>query len=128
MNPYSPISWQYVYGFLGQNSKNWILRLLLDIWKSGSVWYRESLLLADFWGKGKTVRSKTASNEELFSTKSPKRGKNFSKVHFLANFSDLGPFLIHQIKAVCFAYSNLVELCRSLFIAKCCILLWNSIF
>ena len=37
MNPYSPISWLYVYGFLGQNSKNWILRLLLDIWKSGSV-------------------------------------------------------------------------------------------
>ena len=37
MNPYSPISWLYVHGFLGQNSKNWILRLLLDIWKSGSV-------------------------------------------------------------------------------------------
>ena len=38
MNPYSPISWQYVHGFLGQYSKNQILRLLLDIWKSGSVW------------------------------------------------------------------------------------------
>ena len=37
MNPYSPISWLYVHGFLGQNLKNWILRLLLDIWKSGSV-------------------------------------------------------------------------------------------
>ena len=37
MNPYSPISWLYVYGFLGQNSKNRILRLFLDIWKSGSV-------------------------------------------------------------------------------------------
>ena len=37
MNPYSPISWLYVYGFLGQNSKNRILRLFLDIWKSGSL-------------------------------------------------------------------------------------------
>ena len=37
-----------------------------------------------FWGKGKTVRSKSVSNEELFSTKTPKRGKNFFKVHFLA--------------------------------------------
>ena len=37
MNPYSPISWLYVHGFLGKNWKDWILRLLLDIWKSGSV-------------------------------------------------------------------------------------------
>ena len=37
MNPYSPISWLYVYGFLGQNSKNWILRLFLDFWKTGSL-------------------------------------------------------------------------------------------
>ena len=36
-NPSSPLSWLYVHGFLGQNSKNWILRLLLDICKSGSV-------------------------------------------------------------------------------------------
>ena len=37
MNPSSPICWLYVYGFLGQNLKKWILRLFLDIWKSGSL-------------------------------------------------------------------------------------------
>ena len=37
MHPYSPISWLYVHGFLDQNVKQWILGLLLDIRKSGSV-------------------------------------------------------------------------------------------
>ena len=37
MNPYSPISRLYGHEFLGQNSKKWIFRLLLDIWKSGSL-------------------------------------------------------------------------------------------
>ena len=37
------------------------------------------------------MRSKSASNEVLFSTETSKRGKNFSKVHFLGIFSDLGP-------------------------------------
>ena len=39
-----------------------------------------------FWGKEKPCEAKSASNEELFSTETPKRGKNFSKVHFLACF------------------------------------------
>ena len=32
-----PYIFLYVHGFLCQNSQNHILRLLLDIWKSGSV-------------------------------------------------------------------------------------------
>jgi hypothetical protein len=37
-----------------------------------------------FWGKQKTVNSESVNNEDCFSTKTPKRGKNFFKVHFSA--------------------------------------------
>ena len=76
--------------------------------------YRESLLLADFGGKEKPWEAKSASNEELFSTKTPKRGKKFFKVHFFGISSDLGLCKIHQIRGFCNAYVFLVTMGHSL--------------
>ena len=72
MNPYSPISWLYVHGFLGQNFKSWILRLLLDIWKSGSVCGSNS------WKKVLGVYP----NPFLFETISGTASSNFSWGNF----------------------------------------------
>ena len=49
-----------------------------------SIFVQGVLAVRWFWGKEKTVRSETVRIEEHFSTKTLKRGKTFSKVHFLA--------------------------------------------